>query len=359
MIHDHRNSMGLLEGESIVARDGGEGKTDSSTCLSVHPIFLGETEIPSNVWYAPLAGCSDWPYRMMSSEWNPGLMFTEMVKMDALVRADEGTYELLHYSDCMHPIGAQLFGSSLRFAKESAPILEDMGFDVIDLNCGCPVDKVTKGGGGSGLLKTPFLVGDIVSSIVEAVHIPVTVKVRAGWDDQHINIEEIVAIVESAGAKAITVHGRTRQQGYSGSCCRDWIRRAKKAAKQIPVIGNGDIFTPEAALSMMSETGCDGVLIARGGMGKPWFVEDIRRVSQGKEPMSFSFLELREMLLRHFNYIVEYKCEKKALVDARRIGCWYVSHVKGAKAFRLAISHAQSIEEARSLIRDFVFEPLL
>lgn len=324
----------------------------------VHPLYLGEREIPCNIWYAPLAGCSDWPYRMMSAQWKPGLQFTEMVKMDALVRADEGTYELLNYSDCMHPIGAQVFGSNPRYAKEAAPILESMGFDVIDLNCGCPVDKVTKGGGGSGLLKTPFLIGDIVSSIVGAVQIPVTVKVRAGWDHQHINIEEVVSIVESAGAKAITVHGRTRQQGYTGSCCHEWIKRAKSAAHNIPVIGNGDVFSAEDAFTMMQNTGCDGVLIARGGMGKPWFVEDIRRLEQGLPVLQFSIEELRELLLQHFNYVVEYKCEKKALMDARRIGGWYVNSVKGAKAFRIAIAQVQSIEEARTLIKTFPFEPL-
>ena len=320
----------------------------------IHPLLLGEKELPSNVWYAPLAGCSDWPYRMMGSCWKPGLQFTEMVKVDALVRADEGTYELLHYSDCMHPIGAQVFGSSPAYAKAAAPILEDMGFDVIDLNCGCPVDKVTKGGGGSGLLRTPFLIGEMIQAMVEAVHIPVTLKVRAGWDREHINVEEVVSIAESAGATAITVHGRTRQQGYTGTCCHEWIRMAKKAAKKIPVIGNGDIFSPQDAFTMMDNTGCDGVLIARGGMGKPWFVEDLRRMDQGLPPLQWTQEELGRLLLEHFTYIVEYASEKKALLDLRRIGGWYVHNVSGAKAFRSALAHVQSVEEARKLIASFL-----
>ena len=322
----------------------------------LHPLILGEKKLPSNVWYAPLAGCSDWPYRMMVAKWRPGLQFTEMVNMQALIRGEKTTLSYLQYEECMHPIGAQMFGSDPACAKKAAVLLEDLGFDVIDLNCGCPVDKVTKKGGGSGLLKTPYLIGDIISSIVSQVSIPVTVKVRLGWDDEHINIEEVVSLAEQAGAKAIMVHGRTRKQGYSGACRREWIKRAKEAARHMYVIGNGDIFSPEEALSMMDETGCDGVLLARGAMGKPWLIEDIRRMTKGLPPLQFSTAEMKAFLLEHFEYVIQHKCEKKALLDLRRIGCWYMSNMRGAKAFRVALSRARSIEESKKLIQEY-FHP--
>ena len=311
--------------------------------------------LSSNVWYAPLAGCSDWPFRMMTSQWRPGLIFTEMVKMDALMRADRGTYELLHYSDSMHPIGAQIFGSSPQYAGKSARLLSEMGFDVIDLNCGCPVDKVTKDGGGSGLLKTPFLIGEIVHAMVSASSVPVTVKMRLGWDSEHCNVEEVVQIVECAGAKAVMVHGRTRAQGYTGHASLEGIRRAKCAAKKIPVLGNGDIISSESAWKMFSETGCDGIVIGRATMGKPWIIEDLKRSAEGLPPLSFSVEDLRNLLRQHFEYIVSYKNERKALVDLRRVGCWYFSHLPHAKAFRGAIATAHSLEEVKHLIDTFQF----
>ena len=321
----------------------------------LRPLQVGSLVLPSNIWYAPLAGCSDWPFRMMTSHWKPGLIFTEMVKMDALVRADRGTYEILHYSDAMHPIGAQVCGSSPQYASQATRILSDMGFDLIDLNCGCPVDKVTKDGGGSGLLKNPYRIGELVHAMVQAAKVPVTVKMRIGWDADHINVEEVVQIVENAGAKAVMIHGRTRSQGYTGKASLEWIKRAKEVAKQIPVLGNGDIVSPESALHMFSETGCDGIVIGRATMAKPWIVEDLRRFALGLSPLSFSIEELREILHRHFEYIVSYKDERKALVDMRRVGCWYFSHFTGAKAFRGAISTARSLEEVRTLIETFSF----
>ncbi len=322
----------------------------------IRPIRIGHLSFPINVFYAPLAGCSDFPFRRMSSLYKPGLQFCEMVKMDALVRSDPGTFQLLNYSKEMRPIGAQLCGSDPRMAKEAAKIVVDLGFDVIDLNCGCPVDKVTKGGGGSGLLKTPHRIGEIVSEMVSCVDIPVTVKIRAGWDDNNIIVEEVVHIIESAGAKALTVHGRTREQGYEGKARREWIKQAKAAAKKIPIIGNGDIFSPLDAFDMLDETGCDGVLIARGTMGKPWIVDDIRKLAQGDEITEKTPDELHALLLRHFYETTRYKNERKALIDMRRIGCWYCNSTTGVKALREAISHAQSIDEMAHLISHIILE---
>ncbi len=325
----------------------------------IRPIEIGTLQLPINVFYAPLAGCSDFPFRKMSSKYQPGLQFCEMVKMDAIVRSDYGTFQLLNYSKEMHPIGAQLCGSNPRIAKEAAKIVEDLGFDTIDLNCGCPVDKVTKDGGGSGLLKMPHRIGEIVHEMVSHVSTPVTVKIRAGWDDEHIIVEDIVRIVESAGAKAITVHGRTREQGYEGKARREWIKRAKLAAKNIRVVANGDVFTPIDAFDMLYETGCDAVLIARGTMGQPWIVDDIRRLARGEVVYEKSHQELKEHLLQHFYETLSYKSERKALVDMRRIGCWYFNASTGVKAFREAISHAQSIEDVAKLINEYRFDECL
>src|SRR5580700_274615 len=205
------------------------------------PFQLGTITLPSNIFCAPLAGCSDLPFRRMTSKYHPGLIFCEMVKMDALIRNDPHTYRLLDYEASMHPIGGQLCGSKPHLAGPCAKIIEDLGFDVVDLNCGCPVDKVTKDGSGSGLLKNPELIGDIISNMVSAVSIPVTIKIRAGWDMQSINAEQITAIAEQAGATAICIHGRTRSQAYKGPANWDYIRDCKRQAKRIKIIANGDI----------------------------------------------------------------------------------------------------------------------
>src|ERR1700733_1156645 len=303
--------------------------------------------------YAPLAGCSDYPFRKMSARYQPHLMFCEMVKMESLVRKIPGTYKMLEYSEEMHPIGGQICGSDLKLAGPAAKIIEDLGFDVVDLNCGCPVDKITKDGSGSGMLKNPELIGEMIASMVATVKIPVTLKVRAGWDDKSINAAEITTIAEQAGAKAIFVHGRTRQQAYRGPAVWAHIRACKQAARTIQVIGNGDVFSAEAALKMFDETGCDGVLVSRGTMGQPWIVEDIRRALQGVAPLQISFEESKQALLDHFAFSTQYKSEKGALIDMRKVCCWYLKNSSGAREFRGKASHASSLHEIEQLIQDF------
>lgn len=324
--------------------------------MTVAPIALGTLKLTSNIFYAPLAGCSDYPFRKMSLKGSPGLMFCEMVKMEALVRHDKGTFHLLDYSPDMHPIGAQLCGSNPQIAAKAAKIVEEQGFDSLDFNCGCPVDKVTKDGSGSGMLKNVRLIGDVLANMVAAVSIPVTVKIRAGWDTDSLVFEEIVRVAEAAGAKAITLHARTREQGYTGSANWEWIRLAKEAANKIHVIGNGDLFYPQDALDMMTKTGCDAVLVARGTMGQPWIAQDIALLSQGMSVRERTVEELRSALAEHFEYILQYASTRQAIVDMRRVGCWYFKKSKGTKSFREAISHATSIEEIRRLICEYSFE---
>jgi nifR3 family TIM-barrel protein len=317
------------------------------------PFKIGQLELPNRILYAPLAGCSDLPYRKMSRKYGPALVYCEMVKIDALVRHDPNTYRLLDYERGMHPIGAQLCGSKPKLVAQAAKIVEDLGFDVIDFNCGCPVDKVTKDGSGSGMLKTPELIGEMISIMASAVKVPVTVKIRVGWDDETINAKEITRIAERAGAKAITIHGRTREQGYRGKANRDHIKACKEVAREILVIGNGDIFDPESALDMFSHTGCDAILVARGTMGQPWIAEDILRVMEGKPKIERGVLEIRDHLLEHFEAIVAYQPERQALLDMRRVGCWYLKRLQGVKELRISINKAASTRDVFQYLDQF------
>lgn len=312
--------------------------------------------MPNNVFYAPLAGCSDLPYRFMSSKYRPGIFYCEMVKIDALVRHDPHTFRLLDYEPGMHPIGAQICGSKPKMAAEAARIIESLGFDVLDFNCGCPVDKVTKDGSGSGMLRNPALIGEVLSQVIAAVKIPVTVKIRAGWDENSINAAEITQIAEAAGAKAITIHGRTRAQGYKGPANWDYIREGKKAAKTIQVIGNGDVFDAESASKMFSYTQCDAILVARGTMGQPWIAEDIQRHLNGLPPIERTVESQKKCLLEHFEAIVRYQSERQSLLDMRRVGCWYLKKLEGVKTLRMQINRASSTAEVFRFIEEFSWE---
>ncbi|MCH9634356.1 MAG: tRNA-dihydrouridine synthase B [Chlamydiae bacterium] len=315
------------------------------------PITIGKKKFKSNVFYAPLAGCSDFPYREMAREYAPpGLVFCEMVKMEALARSDKNSFRLLDYTPNMHPIAAQLCGSSLKLVGRCAKILEDLGFDLIDLNCGCPVDKVTKDGSGSGLLKEPNKVGDLIAEMVAAVNIPVTVKIRVGWDHDTIVAPLITEIAEKAGAGAIFIHGRTRVQAYKGDANWDYIKECKNLAKSIKVFGNGDVFSAQSALDLLSHTGADGVLVSRGTFGQPWIAEDIYRLQGGLEPLDRGDEFCRLALIKHFNIIRRYAPEKKAILDMRRVGCWYFKRGELAKEFRQKISRVKSLGEVEAIL---------
>ncbi len=319
----------------------------------VKPIRLGTLTLPTNVFFSPLAGCSDYPFRQMASLFRPGLMFCEMVKMDALIRHEPSTYRLLDYDPSMHPIGAQLCGNKPELAGPTARIIEDLGFDVVDLNCGCPVDKVTKDGSGSGMLKNPELIGEVIANMVAAVNIPVTVKIRAGWDDKSINASLITMIAEQAGARAISIHGRTRQQKYTGKANWDHIKVAKKAAVSIKVIGNGDVFDAQAGLALFKHTECDAILISRGTFGKPWIAEAVRLFDQGLSPF---IPDVKEMLLTHLAYTAAYQTDRKALLDMRRIGFWYLRNGTGTKKLRESLNHTKKLVAIEELIRSYDWE---
>lgn len=320
------------------------------------PFSFGNITLPSNVFCAPLAGCSDLPFRRMTAQHQPGLIYCEMVKMDALIRHDPNTFRLLDYETSMHPIGAQICGSKPQIAGQCAKMIEDLGFDVVDLNCGCPVDKVTKDGSGSGMLKNPELIGEILANMVAAVKIPVTVKIRAGWDERSIIAEHVTQIAEQAGAKAICIHGRTRAQGYQGFANWDHIRRSKLIAKDILVIGNGDVFDATSAKRMFEETLCDAILVSRGTMGQPWIIEDIYRHFSGDLSLERDPLFYRNVLLTHLDHIAAYQNERRAAMDLRRVGCWYLKKGKGTRKLRESLNKSKSVVEIRQLICDYPWQ---
>lgn len=320
---------------------------------------FGKITLPSNILCAPLAGCSDVPFRRMTAKYRPGLMFCEMVKMDALVRQNAPTIRYLDYESAMRPIGGQLCGSKPEIAGACAKMIEELGFDVVDLNCGCPVDKVTKDGSGSGLLKNPKLIGEIIANMVAAVKIPVTVKIRLGWDESCIVAPEVTRIAEEAGATAICIHGRTRAQAYKGPANWEHIRACKQAAKTIKVIGNGDVFDPLSAQEIFLKTGCDAILLARGLMGQPWLIEDIHNHLEGKPPLLRTGVDLREAFLEHLAHIVAYQPERKAILDVRRIGCWFLRNGTGVRELRDQLNRTQSIQEIYQLVNSYPWEEIV
>lgn len=313
---------------------------------------LGNLILPSNIFCAPLAGCSDLPFRRMLAKYKPGLMYCEMVKMGGLIHGNPQTEQLLDVDPGMQHVGAQICGSDPAMAETCAKMIEERGFPILDLNCGCPVDKITKDGSGSAMLRTLDLIGEVLVRMVKAVSIPVTIKIRAGWDEDSIVGPEVTKIAEQAGASAICIHGRTREQAYKGPANWDYIRACKQAAKSIKVIGNGDIMDAASAERMFEYTGCDAILVARGTMGQPWIIEDIYRHFGGEEPLLRTPLLSKQAFLEHLEYIASYQEEKKALLDLRRVGCWYLRGVAGASKLRESLSHMQSVSEVRQTVEN-------
>ncbi|PCI77199.1 tRNA dihydrouridine synthase DusB [Candidatus Aerophobetes bacterium] len=328
-------------------------KQPISTKRLIKPITLGKLKLKNNIIYSPLAGCSDYPFRKMVAHFHDGLSFCEMVKMDALLRYDKNTFSMLDYDPSMRPLGAQLCGSKPELAGLSAKIIEDLGFDLVDLNCGCPVDKVTKDGSGSGLLKYPEKIADIIAKMVASTSIPVTLKIRTGWDDTMLNAIEVMKLAKEAGAVAISIHGRTREQKYKGFADWDYIKECKKQAQGMIVFGNGDLFTPEKALLELESSGTDGILISRGGMGAPWMGENVKRLDRGEPLIEVNSDLIKTTLLQHMEYIAKYQGDRKAVLSMRRVGCWYLKDHPLSKKLRMKLNKASNLKEMELLIHSF------
>ncbi len=313
---------------------------------------IGNVTLDNPYILAPMAGVTDLPFRLLCKEQGAGLLCMEMISAKALQYKNKNTKALLSIHPQEYPVSLQLFGSDPKIISEQAKIIEELPFQILDINMGCPVPKVVRNGEGSALMKNPGLVYDIVSATVKAIQKPVTVKIRKGFDDSCINAVEIAKIIEEAGASAVAVHGRTREQYYSGKADWDIIGQVKEAVK-IPVIGNGDVTSGEKALAMKEETGCDGVMIGRGAQGNPWiFRELLEYEKSGKLPDRPTVQVIRETMLRHARLQIEFKGDYLGIREMRKHVAWYTKGLKGSARLREAINQVESYEELENLLNN-------
>ena len=314
-------------------------------------IQIGNVTLENQVFLAPMAGVTDLPFRLLCREMGTGLVCSEMVSAKAIYYKNKNTESLLEIHEKERPVSLQLFGSDPELMAEMAKRIEERPFSILDINMGCPVPKVVNNGEGSALMKNPVLVGKIISAVAGAVKKPVTVKIRKGFDEEHVNAAEIARIAQESGAAAVAVHGRTREQYYAGSADWDIIRRVKEALTR-PVIGNGDVTGPESAERMLRETGCDAVLIGRAARGNPWIFRELAEYDRtGTIPQRPTQEEIRNMMLRHARMQLEFKGEYLGIREMRKHVAWYVKGMKGAAKFRAQINQVESYEELEELLK--------
>lgn len=315
---------------------------------------IGNLELENNVFLAPMAGVTDLPFRILCKEMGCGLVYSEMVSAKGILYDNKNTTELLEIDPKERPVAVQLFGSDPEILGAMAKKIEQYPIDIIDVNMGCPAPKIVKNGEGSCLMKTPELVGKIVKSLVESQSKPVTIKFRKGFDDDHVNAVEIAKIAEANGASAVAVHGRTREQYYSGKADWDIIKQVKEAVN-IPVIGNGDVFTPQDAKNLLEHTGCDAIMVGRGAQGNPWIFKRILHYLQTGELLSEPTAEERvEKALRHAQMLIDYKGEYIGVREMRKHMAWYMKGMPGAAELRGKLNYAESRAELESLLRGYL-----
>lgn len=311
---------------------------------------IGSVKLDNQLILAPMAGVTDLPYRLLCKEQGCGLVYTEMVSAKAILYHNKNTNSLLEVAEGEGPVAVQLFGSDPDIMAEIAARIQEGPYDIIDVNMGCPVPKIVNNGEGSALMKNPDLVYRILSAMVKAVRKPVTVKFRKGFDDQHVNAVEIAKAAQAAGVSAVAVHGRTREQYYSGTA--DWsIIRQVKAAVSIPVIGNGDIFEPQDAKRMLMETGCDFLMLARGVRGNPWlFHRTNHYLKTGELLPPPDAAQVKAMILKHAGLQLKYKGDYIGVRELRKHVAWYTTGLAYSAALRQEINQAETMDDLKKLI---------
>ena len=311
---------------------------------------IGNIEIKNNVFLAPMAGVTDMPFRIICREMGCGLVYSEMVSAKGMLYQSKNTEKILEVGENENPIAVQLFGSDFQILASMAKKIENYNIDIIDINMGCPVPKIVKNGEGSALMLEPKRIEKIIKAMVDAQDKPVTIKIRKGFDDNNINAVEIAKIAEANGACAVTVHGRTRQQYYSGKADWDIIKKVKKAVN-IPVIGNGDIFTPLDAKNLFEYTNCDAVMVARGAQGNPWIFKSINHyIKTGEILPEPSLREKANLILKHAKMLINYKGEYTGIREMRRHISYYSKGIKDGSKLRQNINCVENYEDLETII---------
>jgi len=306
------------------------------------------------VFLAPMAGVTDIAYRGICKDMGCNLVYTEMVSAKGLYYDSKNTAALMRISNEEKPVALQIFGSDPKIMAHACEVIDTIdGVCIIDINMGCPTPKIVKNGDGSALMLKPKLVGEIVRRVSDAINLPLTVKIRKGWDKNSVNAEEIAYIVQENGAAAIAVHGRTREQLYGGTADWDIIAQIKKNLS-IPVIGNGDIFTPEDAVCMLEKTGCDAVMIGRGARGNPWiFSRTLKLISQGENAPHPDIRQVLRMIERHTDLSIEQKGEKLTLKEMRKHVGWYLKGFRNAGTIRKEANRAETRQQLFQILKDY------